>query len=269
MHDPSNALNDDPGDRPPLASVDAATLAPQPEPGKHRAELYARLRNIIDNATESIRALKEENAALSARNAEMTDRIGVLERRIRAVTTDLADDERELRKSAEALEHAMRGTTPAPAASASDAIESPATPGSEAEREPEIEPEAAMSEREDTAPIPQPEPTAPPAPIADESEERVIAPRPASKDDATYTLVASPFVRFSDLGQFQAALQKLTGVHDVQVRRFAQGTLEMRIGYSGPTDLATTLRTLAAEIEDVREEEPYQLRVRLRTSQDA
>ena len=43
----------------------------------------------------------------------------------------------------------------------------------------------------------------------------------------------------------------------------------MRIGYSGPTDLATTLRTLAAEIEDVREEEPYQLRVRLRTSQDA
>ena len=92
MHDPSNALNDDPGDRPPLASVDAATLAPQPEPGKHRAELYARLRNIIDNATESIRALKEENAALSARNAEMTDRIGVLERRIRAVTTDLADD---------------------------------------------------------------------------------------------------------------------------------------------------------------------------------
>ncbi len=64
-------------------------------------------------------------------------------------------------------------------------------------------------------------------------------------------------------------MQKLTGVHDVQVRRFAQGTLEMRIGYGGPTDLATTLRTLATEIEDVQEEEPYKLRVRLRTSQDS
>ena len=32
-----------------------------------RTELYARLRTIIDNATESIRALKEENAAYAKR----------------------------------------------------------------------------------------------------------------------------------------------------------------------------------------------------------
>ena len=87
-------------------------------------------------------------------------------------------------------------------------------------------------------------------------------------EDGSYTLIAYPFVRFSDLGQFQAALQKLSGVHDVQVRRFAQGTLEMRVGYTGTTDLATTLRSLVTEVEDVQEEEPSRLRVRLRTSQD-
>jgi hypothetical protein len=127
--------------------------------------------------------------------------------------------------------------------------------------------QAVTASMDETGPISQPEPPSPTAPD-EERSERVIAPRPANGTDGTYTLIASPFVRFSDLGQFQAALQKLTGIHDVQVRRFAQGTLEMRIGYSGATDLATTLRTLATEIEDVQEEEPYQLRVRLRTSQD-
>jgi len=43
----------------------------------------------------------------------------------------------------------------------------------------------------------------------------------------------------------------------------------MRIGYEGGADLADALRTLTTEIEDVREEEPYQLRVRLRTSHEA
>ncbi|HEY8292487.1 MAG TPA: hypothetical protein VIG44_08360, partial [Thermomicrobiales bacterium] len=127
------------------------------------------------------------------------------------------------------------------------------------------------SATEETGPIPQLESSESPAPAEHDErneDERVVAPRIAPRTDGTYTVVAYPFVRFSDLGQFQAALQKLTGVHDVQVRRFAQGTLEMRIGYSGGTDLATTLRTMATEVEDVQEEEPYHLRVRLHTSQD-
>lgn len=287
-----------------LERTDRAALVPQPDQMDHRTELYARLRNIIDNATESIRVLKDENAALAARNTAMTDQIGTLEDRIRTVTTDLASDELALRQSAEVLEQVLQGTPtgaitpvvadvppgtadPAPPVTeeASPAMESPVPHAAiqeseaeaETEAEPELEPEAAMPVMEqavdpamaDTGPIPQPEPLAPPTPIARDERERVVAPRIASRPDGTYTLIAYPFVRFSDLGQFQAALQKLAGVHDVQVRRFAQGTLEMRIGYSGEADLATTLRTLATEIEDVNEEEPYQLRVRLRTSQDS
>jgi hypothetical protein len=92
---------------------------------------------------------------------------------------------------------------------------------------------------------------------------------PAVTTGGVYTLITYPFVRFSDLGQFQAALQRLQGVHDVQVRRFAQGTLEMTARYEGETNLATALRGLTAEIEEVREEAPYRLRVRLRARADA
>ena len=58
-------------------------------------------------------------------------------------------------------------------------------------------------------------------------------------------------------------LQELVGIHDVQVRRFAQGTLEMRLGYDGVTPLPQALHNLSIGIEDVEEEEPYRLRVRL------
>ena len=297
-----------------LEQTDRAALVPQSDQIDHRTELYTRLRNIIDNATESIRVLKGENAALTAQNAEMTDQIGTLEYRIRTVTADLASDELALRKSAEMLEQVLQGTptgavasidadippetadsapsameddpsaiTPPESHTAISEPESEAEPEAERELEPEAEPELEMeaepeeampvmeqavgSAMADTGPIPQPEPL--PAPNEHDEDERVVAPQLASRPDGTYTLIAYPFVRFSDLGQFQAALQKLAGVHDVQVRRFAQGKLEMRIGYSGATDLATTLRTLATEIEDVHEEEPYQLRIRLRTTQDS
>lgn len=122
---------------------------------------------------------------------------------------------------------------------------------------------------DEPTPVPEPETLAAPpmGPVAAATEAAPAAQSAARSDDA-YTLVAYPFVRFSDLGQFQAALQKLGGVHDVQVRRFAQGTLEMRIGYTGTTDLATTLRTLTTEVEDVQEEEPSRLRVRLRTGHE-
>ncbi len=315
MHDLSNQpLNDDRGDQQSLEQTDRAALVQQ-EPTDHRIELYARLRSIIDNATESIRVLKDENTTLATQNTEMTDRISTLEYRIRAVTADLASDELALRQSAEVLERVLQGTptgTGAPVAAdaspettdpvpsamenAPSAMVSPEIYTAMAEPEPEAvmaepEPEAVMAEPEPEAVMAEPEPEAampvmeqavdpameetgpipqaePPMPREGNEDERVVAPRLTSKPDGTYTLVAYPFVRFSDLGQFQAALQRLAGVHDVQVRRFAQGTLEMRIGYSGATDLATTLRTLVTEIEDVQEEEPYQLRVRLRTSQD-
>ncbi|HEY8311333.1 MAG TPA: hypothetical protein VIG47_12290, partial [Gemmatimonadaceae bacterium] len=110
MRDLSNQpLNDDPGNQRSLERTDRMSLVSQ-EPADYRTELYARLRTIIDNATESIRALKEENAALAARNTEMAGQVSTLEHRIHAVTEGLANDERALRKSVEALEQAIHGT---------------------------------------------------------------------------------------------------------------------------------------------------------------
>jgi hypothetical protein len=132
------------------------------------------------------------------------------------------------------------------------------------------EPAAAQEPIATGEPAAAEEPAATPVSYgAGTDETPAPAVRSVAPEGGSYTLIAYPFVRFSDLGQFQAALQKLAGVHDVQVRRFAQGTLEMRVGYTGTTDLATTLRTLATEVEDVQEEEPSRLRVRLRTGQDA
>lgn len=79
----------------------------------------------------------------------------------------------------------------------------------------------------------------------------------------SYALIAHPFARFSDLGQFQAAIQSLIGVHNVRVRRFAQGTLEMRVDYDGPAPLTEVLRGLPLAVDEVIQEESFRLRVRL------
>ncbi|MGI8855232.1 MAG: hypothetical protein ACR2JW_05745 [Thermomicrobiales bacterium] len=277
-----------------LEHTDRAALVPQEGSADERTELYTRLRTIIDTATASIRTLKEENASLATQNTAMSERIGTLEYRIRAVTADLANDELALRQSADVLERVLQ-SPPTAATQESDASPTPLH-ASEPERAPQaVDPSAetgpiemAPTEEMPEAMVEQPttdeptvadesivadEPETPAAPTASYgggmAEPSVPAARAVSHEEGSYTLIAYPFVRFSDLGQFQAALQKLAGVHDVQVRRFAQGTLEMRIGYTGTTDLATTLRTLATEVEDVQEEEPNRLRVRLRTSQDA
>lgn len=295
---PNDSDVSDPRDQQSLERADRAPLSRRSGGGDQRSELYARLRNIIDNATESIRVLKEENAALSGQNAEMTDRIGMLEYRIRAVTADLANDELALRQSADVLEQVLQtsvrpaatpdASTPTPrraielASTLVEAAPEPSAgvaaapvesmPPSEAPTGPLPIAESVEPQRESVAPemeapaAPEPPPTAPTMGVA---ETTAATSRAGVAADGTYTLIAYPFVRFSDLGQFQAALQRLAGVHDVQVRRFAQGTLEMRIGYEGGADLADALRTLTTEIEDVREEEPYQLRVRLRTSHEA
>jgi TolA-binding protein len=80
---------------------------------------------------------------------------------------------------------------------------------------------------------------------------------------SSYALIAYPFARFSDLGQFQAAVQALSSVHNVRVRRFAQGTLEMRVDYDGSAPLTDVLRGLPLAIEEVAQEEAFRLRVRL------
>ena len=78
-----------------------------------------------------------------------------------------------------------------------------------------------------------------------------------------YALIAQPFARFTDLGGFQSAVQALPGIHNVRVRRFAQGVLEMRVDYDGPAPLADLLRHLAQPVEEVTQEDPTRLRIRL------
>lgn len=296
MRDLSNpGADDQPAEMQALARSEQSGLVPQG--ADQRTELYARLRAIIDSATESIRALKEENATLANQNAALSGRIGDLEQHLHSVTANLASDELALRRSAEVLEEVLK--SPPEAMPPRDAAEQPAPPpAAEAAQAAETEYAPPVGDPSaETAPIPIPTPMAEarraeeqapaqestaqvtqrapaeraaPEPVAAPSAgmEEAPAPRIAAAPEGSYAVIAYPFVRFSDLGQFQAALQRLTGVHDVQVRRFAQGTLEMHLGYSGGTDLATTLRSLP-EVEDVHEEEPSRLRVRLRTSQDA
>lgn len=90
-------------------------------------------------------------------------------------------------------------------------------------------------------------------------------PATASRD---YTLIARPFARFTDLGGFQEAVQRLPSIHNVRVRRFAQGTLEMRLDYDGDRPLADLLRGLALPVEEVTQEEPALLRIRLTSLED-
>ena len=275
--------------------------------GSSRNELLNRLRAIIDDATQSVRTLKEENAVLAQHNRELEDRTEALEQRLRLLTAGITQDEQALRQSVDRLAQTLQmpvapAAAPAQSAAASAPAPTPASAPDAPEPPPDAPPaappasEAAMPEQD--APPPAAEaPTAPEVatepepPVAREVPESPVSapppappvePAPAATDHAAstgempaattggvYTLITYPFVRFSDLGQFQAALQRLQGVHDVQVRRFAQGTLEMTARYEGETSLVTALRGLTAEIEEVREEAPYRLRVRLRARTDA
>lgn len=286
-------------------------LMPSVLEGSDRSEFLARIKAIIDNATEAVRAMKEENSALAKRIAALEDQNDTLTSRIHLLTSGLSREELALRQSVEQLAQTLQAateTTPtvaAPAAppadtdmpaAAGEAVttateETPAAPEMtgaseetepvnarevpEAEAEEQALPEshaeaadaetAAMETVEAAAPEAEPD-TAPQPEAMPESDTAAAEPQAAPViTGGVYTLITYPFVRFSDLGQFQAALQRLRGVHDVQVRRFAQGTLEMTARYEGETDLATALRSLEAEIEEVSEETPYRLRVRLRS----
>jgi hypothetical protein len=88
------------------------SLVQQAESPDPRTELYARLRTIIETATESVRTLRDENAALKREVADMSERNAALDRRLRAATVDLESDERALRESADLLDQLLRGRSP-------------------------------------------------------------------------------------------------------------------------------------------------------------
>lgn len=115
------------------------------------------------------------------------------------------------------------------------------------------------------------------APAADDEEallggDGFVAEVAAGLDQGTtgtqaavgYVLIAQPFGRFSDLGRFQTAVQALRGVQNARVRRFAQGTLEMRLDYDGTLPLQEALTGLALPVEAVEQLEPHRLAIRLR-----
>lgn len=86
----------------------------------------------------------------------------------------------------------------------------------------------------------------------------------AAQAPADYILVAQPFGRFSDLGRFQTAIQGLRGVQNARVRRFAQGTLEMRLEYDGVAPLKEALSELALAVDAIEQIDPQRLVIRLR-----
>ncbi len=288
----------------PGTGTDQQALTLSREMQSSRNEMYNRLRAIIDNATQAVRSLKEENAALAQRNLELEDRTAALEQRLRLLTSGLTQDEQALKQSidrlAQTLQMPIAPAAPAPAsaaapsaapASAPVAPEPPApapapepTPPAEATARPEPTPEAPSIQEmaastelpiavrevpQEPAAVARAEPAGEPTPPGPGHAAPTAEMPAAATTGGVYTLITYPFVRFSDLGQFQAALQRLQGIHDVQVRRFAQGTLEMTARYEGETDLMTALRGMTTEIEEVREEAPYRLRIRLRARTDA
>jgi hypothetical protein len=87
---------------------------------------------------------------------------------------------------------------------------------------------------------------------------------PTAQAPVGYVLIAQPFGRFSDLGRFQTAVQALRGVQNARVRRFAQGTLEMRLDYDSPIPLQEALAGLALAVEAIEQIEPHRLVIRLR-----
>jgi len=110
----SNDQAPDPATQQMVVRADYPSLVRQAEPPDHRVELYARLRTILETATESIRTLKEENAALQRANAEMSDQNSTLGQQLRAATVDLEREELALRESADLLDQLLRGDAASP-----------------------------------------------------------------------------------------------------------------------------------------------------------
>jgi chromosome segregation ATPase len=102
------------------------SLVQQAESPDPRTELYARLQTIIETATESVRTLRDENAALKREVADISERNAALDRRLRAATVDLESDERALRESADLLDQLLRGEVAVP--QETDGNAEPATP---------------------------------------------------------------------------------------------------------------------------------------------
>jgi hypothetical protein len=258
-------------------------------------ELAPRLQSLATDVLHRFRAIQQENAALLQQvatleaqvEALLSERIGLvarvrsLEEQIEHLQAEHASEQAVLEKLVAELERASRRmarverqpipirpfTAPLPGFAPPDLLPV-GEPVSAATAAPDDQSPAArfqhpaISDEETllgavavTAPLRETG-LREPAPVA-------APPGQGSPAASSYALIAHPFARFSDLGQFQAAVQALPSVHNVRVRRFAQGTLEMRVDYDGSAPLTDVLRGLPLPVEDVAQEEPFRLRVRL------
>lgn len=82
--------------------------------------------------------------------------------------------------------------------------------------------------------------------------------------DGRFTILVYPFGRFSDLAAFQTALQEIPGAHDVRVRRFAEGTLEVSVTYDGIVPLVDAIRGSTFPLDNVSMDDPGIILVRVR-----
>ncbi len=246
--------------------------------------LLDHLRAILRENTElAERAIALEHRLLAglAERVRLGSRIALLEGHLDALRQERADEQALLGQLSRELEYARRH--PARAERPPIALYPPTQGGPSAAGGPGLrvapapEREIASSLLHFQHPISSDEETLLGDAFADPpmgAGRREVGPGPnggvSATDDVmpdptvgSYALIAHPFARFSDLGQFQTAIQALPGVHNVRVRRFAQGTLEMRVDYDGTTPLTTLLRGLPLSLDAVVQEESFRLRIHL------
>jgi hypothetical protein len=206
------------------------------------------LERIVSDALDQLRQLTQEHAALGGQVLALERQVRTLLIERLELSAQVASLQRENAK--------LRGTT----------ITAPA-----------VTRPTALPRHEPFTPLRGgPTPAHRPAQPVDDEEALLVgdalsdalAPLDCASPNASapvgYVLIAQPFGRFSDLGRFQTAVQALRGVQNARVRRFAQGTLEMRLDYDGPTPIQEALAGLALAVEAVEQIEPHRLVIRLR-----
>lgn len=227
-----------------LEPITAPVVDDRPAPQLHIpaleafAQLQAALQTNTALAQQSV-ALEEQIRLLLAERIALCERIDLLE-------AQLAQLPQQTMRGAERQPIPLRPSTELPAALHHERLAAVAFTRRFSR--------AALSDEETL--LSDPPPTVPPSRASCESS----APGSSAPE---YTVIARPFARFTDLGGFQEAVQGLPGIRNLRVRRFAQGTLEMRLDYDGDRPLAELLHGMPLPIDEVIQEEPGRLQIRL------
>lgn len=208
-------------------------------------ESTRRIERVAADALEQLRLLSQEHAALGGQ-------VAALERQVRTLLIERL----ELSAEVAALQRENAQLRAAVAAAP------PPRPAALPRHEPPLPLRGALGSAHRPAPAPDDETLLMGETIAEAALPLAHSASPEPLP-TSYVLIAQPFSRFSDLGRFQTAVQALRGVQNARVRRFAQGTLEMRLDYDDPRPLREALADLTLAVEAIEQLSPHRLVIRL------